>query len=457
MTDYPSKPVPIQVQDIVNVVGNIQRLTVKAFNAQNLQNLIFIILNDTYQVFKYDRAILFSKNAGKVSVLGISGQTTFNLQTEMASRLREAIQNLSDSSRQRVLNAGDFTAYPQHWDYIQSQRQSTVYWFPFQVGKEEVGLWLERYDDPEAKKAFETHGSLIKESLLPAYAAAWKKMNPRFSLYKILPHISLKRAGIFLLGLLILLLLIPIRLRVVAPAEVVPKDPYIVTAPMEGIIDHVAVVPGEVVQKKQLLFQYDNKIPQYKYEAALKDVDLLKSDLNRSYVAGTGNQSEMSKLGVLDLQLKSGERTLAFAQEQLGFLANYSPLEGTVSMDSPDEWRGRPVQMGEKVMTISDPYQSKLKIWIPITDAMEFDPDVPLKVFFNPLPEKTFEAKLSYITPEVKISDQLVPSLQGEAEWLQEEHPKLGLKGYAFIYGEKVSLFYYLLRKPIHFIQKLLD
>lgn len=47
------------------------------------------------------------------------------------------------------------------------------------------------------------------------------------------------------------------------------------------------------------------------------------------------------------------------------------------------------------------------------------------------------------------MSDQQVPSFIAEAEWkTSDANERPGLEGTAILYGEKVSLFYYLIRKP---------
>lgn len=453
MTNIPSQATAIQFQGFISVSANIQRLTVKAFSSKNLQNLIFIILNDTYQIVKYDRAILFRKMAGRVNILGISGQATFNLQTEMSSRLKELILNLNDSDRQRILYATDFSSQNQ-WDYLQAQKPSVVFWMPIITDNEEIGLWLERYDDPDAKKNFEAYHTLLKDSLAPAYAAAWEKLSPHFSLHKLLSHINFKKTRYFLLGLLILLYLIPVRMRVTAPCEVIPDKPYVATAPMDGVIDYVAVLPGEKINKDQLIFQYDKKIPEYRYKSALEDFEVTQAEWNRAYTLGTEKKEESSKLAILDYKKKSAEAVLDFAKKQMNFIINYSPVNGLVSVDDPTYWRGRPVKTGEKIMEISNPEQTKLRIWIPTKDAISFDLKKPVKVFLNPIPHKTFMANLIYVTPEIKISEDQIPSLEGEAHWIDRDNqPKLGLKGYAFVYGERVSILYFLLHKPITMIR----
>ena len=70
---------------------------------------------------------------------------------------------------------------------------------------------------------------------------------------------------------------------------------------------------------------------------------------------------------------------------------------------------------------------------------------------------KSLEGKLlraSYqpsLSPEGILSYKLTASYDGNAMSL----PRIGLRGTAKVYGSKVTLFYYLFRKPITFVRQL--
>ena len=67
----------------------------------------------------------------------------------------------------------------------------------------------------------------------------------------------------------------------------------------------------------------------------------------------------------------------------------------------------------------------------------------------NISPDKSFLGTLIYIANESSLSDKGIPSFIAEAEWVEKpEDLRLGLKGTAVLYGNKVSLFYYVMRKP---------
>ena len=60
------------------------------------------------------------------------------------------------------------------------------------------------------------------------------------------------------MGLALLLLFVcPVRLSVLAPGELVPANPAVVRAPLEGVIDKFHVRPNERVQAGQPLFSFD--------------------------------------------------------------------------------------------------------------------------------------------------------------------------------------------------------
>ena len=98
---------------------------------------------------------------------------------------------------------------------------------------------------------------------------------------------------------------------------------------------------------------------------------------------------------------------------------------------------------------LSDPSKSKVRIWIPESDNVVLNRERPLKIFLNVSPEHSYKAKLSYIADYSTISDAGIPSFISEGEWISEDMDvKLGLKGTVILYGQEVTLFYWIIRRP---------
>ena len=67
-----------------------------------------------------------------------------------------------------------------------------------------------------------------------------------------------KRNRWILAGLLVLSLFVPVRLSVLAPAEVVALNATAVAAPQDGVVGSFAVAPNAKVKAGDLLFSLDD-------------------------------------------------------------------------------------------------------------------------------------------------------------------------------------------------------
>ncbi len=61
------------------------------------------------------------------------------------------------------------------------------------------------------------------------------------------------KLGFLVLALLAGLAWMPMRQSVLAPAEVIPKQPVLVRAPIDGVIDRFEVLPNQLVTEGQVL------------------------------------------------------------------------------------------------------------------------------------------------------------------------------------------------------------
>lgn len=433
----------------------INKLIIKAVSAPSRQSLAFIILNDTVELIRYDRATLWNIEEKRPRLIGISGQATLNQYAELQQKWNKLVVGLKDPFKSQMLTEESFLENKEIWKELQGANQSSVLWLPIKSDEKPVlGLWLEKWNVTEQVQPPATLLSLLNDHLLPGYGAAWSKQQRkrgfrgRFSLSK----------PVYLLALLGILstFFIDIPLRVVAPCEIVAKNPTVVTAPLDGIIESVKVSPGQKVRSGELLVEYDKRIPLQELLVTRKQVEILRSEVDRAMTLGISDTRSLSELAILKLKLQKEELNLDLAEYKAKRLTVTAPVNGVAMLDDPDDWKGKPVKMGEKILTLSNPAQSKIKIWIPENDNIQLDPSRDIKIFLNIDPEHSLPAKLIYIANESSISEKGAPSFVAEAEWIKDgqtksvddQEIKLGLKGSAILYGEKVSLFYYIIRKP---------
>lgn len=425
----------------LNIVSAIHRLTLKAFEADNRNMLAFLILNDTIGVIKYDRAVLWDLERTPPKLLGVSGQSTINASTEIAKKWRRFVGKIKHFDTPQIVEESQLIEEQPLWqEYVSTNLKPSVLWYPIVIdGKPRLGLWLERWDQP-----WTPHDVDIMKSLIAGYAMAWKKFRPKAS-----SGLKQMLKWLMIIGIPLLLFGVHLPLRIVAPCEVVPKDPILITAPLEDIIQEVKVKPGQIVKKGDILAEYDKRVALQSLRIAQEQLKVAQEDLTRARTLAFRDEKSLAEIAVLEAKVKKELASLDLAKYRASRLLVKSPEPGIAMLENPDEWRGKPVRVGEKILMVIDPEKTKVRMWIPENDNVELNFQQPVKVFLNVTPTIDRPAKLNFISNASMVTEKNVVSFMAEADWIDEQKDvSPGLKGTALLYGEKVTLFYWLVRKP---------
>jgi len=233
----------------VHLLAAISRLGLKAYKCKTLQSLIFLMLNDTHQIIKYNRGALWQFENGEPSLVGVSGSEAVNRRANLVKVWSSVIKKIKDPQHGQILLSEDLKDFSELSEIPELMTpHSSIAWLPILVhGKLVMGLWLERWYG----KIWEDDEIEILNFLMQNYGAAWEKFHQDYKLFdtKNMPLLFGCTAGV-----LISLFIVHLPLRVVAPCEVVPLKPVVVAAPLEGIIKEIVVDPGQDVKAGDLLF-----------------------------------------------------------------------------------------------------------------------------------------------------------------------------------------------------------
>ena len=189
---------------------------------------------------------------------------------------------------------------------------------------------------------------------------------------------------------------------------------------------------------------------------AERTLNVAETELLRSRQASFTSPKEKSRLAELMAQVELREVELNYAQERLETSRIHALSTGVAIVNDLEDWKGRPVAVGERIITIAAPNQIEFLIWLPVKDAVVIENNSLVKMFLdiNPLAplkgkiiRSSFEPELS---PEGILAYKLHASLDSEFD-----SPRIGLQGTSKIYGSRVSLFYYLFRKPLLILRQL--
>lgn len=445
----------------------LQQLTLEAGLSENPKQLQFRVLNRTHAYCPYDRAVLWElPSRGQPRLLGVSGAVEAHPQGPLTVTWRALTAALTPRDQPAILTSAHLPGQEAAWTEL-GRRTGTlsVIWLPIVVeGRPVAALWVERW----AGKRF-TAGDLARlQPLALAYGVAWRSVARQPSrLTRLVRDRKRVVAGIGALLVLAALVLVPVPLRIVAPCEVVPRDPVVVAAPLEGVIDEILVLPGRPVQAGERLAVYDQRVAVEELKVAQQQVQIIESDLQRARVQAFDRPAARAEIALLENRLEQERTRLRIAEYRAARLEVKAPVAGVVQLDDPHAWRGRPVQVGERLMTIVDPEQSKVRIWLPEHDNVPLDPRRPLTIILDSDPRATRTARLLFLSNHSQVAPDGRARFRAEAEWLppapdesEREAPasalKMGLQGTAVLYGEEVPLGYWLLRRPLAAVRRFL-
>lgn len=250
--------------------------------------------------------------------------------------------------------------------------------------------------------------------------------------------------------IILLLLLIPIRQTVLAPAEVVALDAIAVASPLDGVIKTIHVHPNQAVKTGDVLFSLDDTTLKSRLEVGQKSVAVANAELQVATQKSFDTPQSKGELAFLSGRVQEKLAELLAVKTQLARINVVADHDGIAVFGDPDDWLGRPVSTGERIMLLANPDKPGVLIHLPLADAIAFDIGASLKLFLTVMPLSPLEAKITETSYQAVLSPDGVASYRLRAAFDKRERPvRIGLRGTAKVYGEWVCLGYYILRRPL--------
>ena len=255
--------------------------------------------------------------------------------------------------------------------------------------------------------------------------------------------------------IILLIIFFPVSMTTTAPVEVVAKNPSLITAPFDGVIKKIIVNNNDTVESGDLLAVLEDNDLINQYNLAKQTLQVAEKELLRTRQSSFSDNTEKSKLAELQSQVLLKKAEMNYANEKLEMTKILSSINGVAIVENTLDWQGKPVNVGEKIMTIADPNLVEFLIWLPVKDSIIINNKAKVKIFLDINPINSLKGKVlrasykPYLSPSEVLSYKLVSSFDEN-----QETPRLGLRGTAKIYGSRVTLFYYLFRKPITYMRQ---
>jgi biotin carboxyl carrier protein len=418
----------------------------------NLREFAFFSTNETHRLINYHTAYLWEKKELLgVQLIAQSGTAEFDSHTSINLWLKEKIQFLlssEDASKTHQFTINDIETDINMWP---ESLPHNLLWCPFSEKQHEPtgGLIFFR-EEPFLESEIK-----MLRWLLTSYQYTWNilikpKTLERFHILKTKPYFKT------LAIIITCVLLFPVHLSVIGTGVVVAKDPALINAPMQGTIKSFAVTPGQQVKKGQLLLTLDNTDLEATAKVNQRDYSMTAVKLRSTINEAFNDESKRTEVPVLQAQLAIDKAQFEYTQALLDKTQIRSPIDGIVIFNSTEDWIGQPVQTGERILSVADPRQLKLRIDLPITERIN------LKIgnggdFFMTGQLTKIPVQLSALGYNAKMTPNRILAYEMEANFLSPSSSlQLGAQGTIKLYGNRVPLFYYLIRRPLQSMRKIL-
>ncbi len=410
----------------------------------------FFVTNETFRLISYNHAVLWNKKpAVGITLESISGVANVDKTTPFNQWLSTLIKSCDDSNLSEEQHAVDFneSTYELQKDWPQEAGQH-VLWCPFVQGgfDRDAGMVFIRdrpWSEPEANRL---------SWLIQSYAYTWYFLTQSRGFLKAFKSIFKHRRSFALTVCVIALIIIffPIRQSVVAAAEVIAQSPTLVTAPLEGVIKEIDIKPNQKVVKGQILFKMDDTDLENNYKLAQQELAVAREQYQRSVQKGFDDAESRAEVGILKATVREKLTHMHYTKALLEKTIVRAHNDGVIIFGSKNDWVGKPVATGEKVMELAHPKNVELEIWLPVGDAIQFEVGSDVKLYLSGSPLDPLDAKLAHASFDAVLSPASVLAYRLIADFTQNEKlPRIGLQGSAKIYGDRTVLIYFLLRRPI--------
>ncbi|KAA0075875.1 efflux RND transporter periplasmic adaptor subunit [Trinickia soli] len=294
----------------------------------------------------------------------------------------------------------------------------------------------------------------VDEALLAELARVWSHALAAFA-----PRVSwIERAKLTLragrhrrrvLAALAIGLVVPVPLTVLAPAEVTPKDPFVVRAPLDGVIDRLFAQPNQRVEAGTPLFALDSTALASRYALANKNYATAQEEYRQTAQLAVTDDKDRLDMALRKGKLDESAVELDYTARELARVRVNAPRAGVAVFSDPNDWNGKAVSIGEKVMLLADPAHVELTAYVPVADNVDVVPGASVTLYPKSSPLASYDARIDTVAYRAEPTPEGVVAYRVKATFVGAVKPPLGVMGTARIHGHWTPLAYYLLRRPL--------
>jgi multidrug resistance efflux pump len=413
---------------------------------ESAQSLAYLLVNETHSLSPYRQAVLWQfSEFGKSSLVAVSGLANPDNNAPYSSWMNALCAHLDaqENTAPQELTARDLPVeLGDDWAHWLPEH---CVWLPLRspLGRFRGGLILSRETPLNAAelKLLEYLGEawLHSRDAIGRGSGAMLKLprKPR----KLWTSIAIVAA---------LILCIPVHQTSLVPAEVVALDAVLIRAPVDGVIDKIQVQPNQQVNEGDTILTLDASRLENRLEVANKALEVADAEYRQMAQQGLFDSRANAELAMLKGRAEQHEAEVEYLQDMLERIVIKAPRAGIVIFDDVNDWIGRPVTVGERIMSVANPELTEIELRVPVADAIALEDGARVRLFLNTSPHDPLDAALHYASYQASLTPEGVMAYRLLAQFSSDQaSPRIGLKGTAKVYGDRTLLIATILRRPL--------
>ncbi|MDD1619949.1 MAG: HlyD family efflux transporter periplasmic adaptor subunit [Methylococcaceae bacterium] len=411
-------------------------------NADTAEALAYTLVNDSHGLIEFRQAALW--RIDDAQVFALSGLAVIDANAPYILWLKRLLKQLSAdaSGAIRALTAEDVGS-PGADEWTQWLPAHAL-WLPVSAhgAAPRAGLLLAR------EEAWTDAELYLLEHLAHTFGHAWAALLPRPAFWKRV-RLTKKRLLIGLAAAFVLLW-IPVRQTALAPASVIPGHPTILRAAIDGVVDRFYIQPNDRVAKDQPLLSLEDEIIRNKLLVTRKTLAVAEAEYRKTAQQAMFDTDSKAQVNILKSRIEQQEAEVRGMEDWLARIDIKAPHAGIAVFSDVNDWIGKPVAIGERILMVADPADVELEIQLPVADAIKLEPGAEVRFFLNIDPATPVSAELYFSAYQAEVTSDDAMAYRLKARFGQAgAPPRIGLKGTAKVFGARVPFVYYVLRRPL--------
>ena len=413
--------------------------------------LLFHLVNEVRALVQYGSAMVLRRQRGseRLRVVQLSDLPDVDREAPLLRALENRVVRLDEriglaQPTTFVSIESDPVDVPAHdVELLAAYPFTQLFWLPLKdrSGAVDAGVVFARAEP------FTTGEQTLLTRLSETYAHAWGALSTHRGFGR---GIAVSRRTLVKsAAALCLVAVFPVRLSVMAPVEVVAATPFVVTAPIAGVVRNLLVAPNTVVAAGQPLVQFEDIQPRNEMVLAQQRLAVAQARDARTGAAAFRDPVAAHDMAAARAELDLARVTYEYAAEVLQRTQVRAPHAGLAIYTDRRDWEGRAVQVGEEIMQVADPAKVALRIDLSTANSIELAPGADLGIYLDNAPLGGLNAKLRSVSYTPRPQPGGTTSYTVMADPAGGATPRIGTRGTARLYGQRVPLIFQVLRRPI--------